>query len=171
MTATDLLTRYPVLVAILALVMRAGLAWQSELSWYEYRTLHGLKRLLFPRLEGRLPVGLVNEKGGREDAEFITTLSRTPRQVVSDLRAAGGTLHLIASVKRRPAEYGDPLTRAHIIFTEGNDQTEAYLFKNSDGTTDVYAHYEPSPSTPLEHLGGDQQDDGDPKGVVRAALA
>lgn len=170
MTATDLLTRYPVLVILLGVVMRAALAWQSELSWYEYRTLHGLKRLLFPRLEGRVPVGLVNEKGGREDAEFITTAKQSPRKTVSELRKAGGTLHLIATIKRRPAEYGDPLTRAHVIFTEGNDQTEAYLFKNSDGTTDVYAHYEPSPSTPLEHLGGDQQDDGDPKGVVRAAL-
>jgi hypothetical protein len=158
----EFLETYPIALAALALIMRAVLAWQSSLSWYEYRTLHGLKRLILPRIGAG-----INDKGGRDDAEFITTAKQSPRQTVSTLRKAGATLHLVCSLKRRP---DGTLTYAHLIFEHGDDQTEAYLFDNGDGTTDVYTHFEPGPETPLEHLGGDEQEDGDPRGVVTAAL-
>jgi hypothetical protein len=73
-------------------------------------------------------------------------------------------------VKRRPTDHGDPLSIAHIVWDHGTDQTEAYLFRNDDGSTDVYAHFEPSPETPAEHVNSDNQQDGDPRGVVRDAL-
>jgi hypothetical protein len=161
-TLPTLLEQYPALLAALALVMRAVLAWQRSLTWYEYRTLHGLKRFVLPRLGTG-----INEKGGRDDAEFITTVDRSPRKTVGTLREAGAVLHLVCSLKRRP---DGALTYAHLIFEHGDDQTEAFLFANGDGTTDVYAHFEPGPETPLEHLGGDEQEDGDPRGVVRDAL-
>jgi hypothetical protein len=175
----DLLEQYPLLLAALALAMRAVLAYQRSLTWYEYRTLHGLKRLLLPRLG----VG-INGKGGREDAEYIATVEQSPRQTVSTLREAGAVLHLVCSLKRRPERPNqserkqsentirkrDQYTYAHLIWEHGDDQTEAYLFANADGTTDIFSHFEPGPETPLEHLGGEQQADGDPRGVVTAAL-
>ena len=172
MSVADTLANNPALVVVLAVVMRAGLAWQRSLTWPEYRTLHGLKRLAFPPLArtGRIPISLINEKGGRDDAEFLRTYSANVRGTVKRLTAAGGSLHLIASVKRRPDTHGDPLTTAHVVWDHGTDQTEAYLFRNDDGTTEVYSHFEPSPETPLEHLGGEAQQDGDPRGVVGAAL-
>jgi len=174
MTITETLADNPALVVALAVVMRALLAWQRSLTWPEYRTIHGAKRLLFPVLQRRRPLGFdsfVNRKGGREDAEYLTTVETDVRATAQRLRDAGGSLHLLNSIKRRPETHGDPLTAAHVVFDHGTDQTEAFVFANDDGTTEIYSHFEPSPETPLEHLGGDQQADGDPRGVVTAALS
>jgi hypothetical protein len=175
MTITETLADSPALLVALALLMRAVLAWQRSLSWPEYRTLHGGKRLLFPVLQRRAPLGFdsfVNRKGGRDDAEYLRTSQASVRDTVARCTAAGGSLHLLNSIKRRPDTHGDPLTAAHVVFDHGTDQTEAFLFANDDdGTTDVYVHFEPSPETPLQHLGGGQQQDGDPRGVVDAALS
>lgn len=165
------LTENPELALVLGLLLRGVLAWQRELSWYEYRTLHGLKRLAFPALQRVVPLyPLVTEKGGRDDAEYLSTEEDTVRAVVRRLRAGGGSLHLVSALKRRPAANGDPLTRAHLVWTGGGKQTEAYLFQNDDGTVDVYAHREDSVTDPAEHLDGSNQEDGDPEGVVAKAL-
>lgn len=167
----DLLTEYPHVALALGLLLRAGLAWQSELSWYEYRTLHGLRRLVFPILDRRFPVvSFVNPKNGRDDAEFLRTLDFAPRTVVKSLRRGGGSLHLLSSIKRRPSEHGDPLSRAHVVWThDDGTQTEAFIFSNDDGSTDLYTHHETSVTDPAGHL-SDAQTDGDPRGVVRAAI-
>lgn len=160
-------------VLALAVVMRAGLAWQSDLSWPEYRTAHGIRRLLFPVLQRRAPLGFdsfVNRKRGRTDDEYLRTVDADVRATVGRLRAGGGSLHLISSLKRRPADHGDPLTAAHVVWThDDGSQTEAYLFANDDGTTDAYAHHETSVADPDGHL-TDPQHDGDPRGVVTDAL-
>ena len=167
-TVEGLLAEYWWLAVALGLALRGALAWQRSLSWYEYRTLHGAKRLLFPWLERRFPVvSWVNDKGGRDDAEYLETINFSPREVVRSLRAGGDAYHLLASLKRRP---DGTLSWAHVVWDHGTDQTEAYIFANGDGSTDVYSQFEPSPETPVEHLGGDLQTDGDPRGVVRDAL-
>jgi hypothetical protein len=110
---------------------------------------------------------LVSRKGGRDDAEYVTTVGGSVREVVKDLQAAGASLHLINSIKRRPDTHGDPLTAAHVVWTipgEG-DQVEGYIFRNDDGTIDLYAHTEASTDNPLAHLTGTQTD-GDAHGVV-----
>jgi len=169
----ETLTDHPELAVALGLLLRGLLAWQRELSWYEYRTLHGVKRLLFPTLERMAPGGFtsfVNAKGGRDDAEFLETRRATIRGTVRTLRQAGGSLHLLNSVKRRPSEHGDPLSRAHVVWTHDDaKQTECFIFSNTDGTVDVYSHHEDSVTDPVGHL-TDKQTDGDPRGVVREAL-
>jgi hypothetical protein len=174
MTIVEWLTANPWAVVALAVVMRAGLAWQRSLSWPEYRLLHGVKRRLFPILQRRAPLGFdsfVNAKGGREDAEFLRTVPASVPDVVGWLSRGDGSLHLLNSVKRRPDTHGDPLSAAHVVWVHPDGtQTEAYLFANADGTTDVYAHTEPSPSRPLAHLGGEAQSDGDVRGIVTEAL-
>jgi hypothetical protein len=172
----------PVVFVALALLMRAGVAWQRELTWPEYRTLHGLRRLVFPWLQRLQPAGYgrwVSQKGSRDDAEFVATVQTDVRETAARLRRElderpTGSLHLLSSIKRRPDTHGDPLSAAHVVWThdsthDGTAQTEAYLFRNSDGTTDVYAHYEASVVTPVDHLTEHQQD-GDPRGIVAVAL-
>jgi len=163
----------PALTAALAVALILALHYQRGLTWTEYRTLHRLKLALFPTLDRRVWDGFVNPKGRPgEDAEYLTTVAAPLREVVAQLRDGGGSYPLLNSIKRRPGEHGDPLSAAHVVFDHGTDQTEAFLFANDDdGTTDVYVHFEPSPETPLQHLGGGQQQDGDPRGVVDAALS
>jgi len=169
-TAVGVLRENPELALALGVCLRAALAWQRGLSWYEYRTLHGIRRLAFPTLQQYAPVApFVRRKGGRDDAEFLTTRRGTVRATVRQLREAGGTLHLISSIKRRPSDHGDPLSRAHLVWTHADGrQTEAYLFANSDGTTDVYAHVETSVTDPVGHL-TETQTNGDARAVVRSA--
>jgi hypothetical protein len=169
--AVELLAEYPALLAVVALVTRFALAWQTQLTYAEYRIIHRFKRGVFPIVD-RVAGGAilwVSEKGDREDAEYITTVKAPYREVVNDLRKSGGSLHLLNSLKRRPEGNGDTLTIAHVVWTHDDGaQTEAYLFDNY-GSTDVYAHVEPSPQAPLEHLAGKQLN-GDTRGVVAEAL-
>jgi hypothetical protein len=162
----ELLRQYPEASMILgAFLGRVALAWQSQLSWSEYRSLHGIKRLL-----ARYAGVFVHRKGGRDDAEYLTTWQGTPRAAANQLSEAGGSLHLIAAVKQRPATHGDPYSMAHIVWTHADGtQTEVYIFENDDGTADVYVHSETSVTDPVGHL-TDTQRDGDGRGIVRDAL-
>jgi len=161
----EALAQYPQLVPILGAALAAVRVWQSRLTWTEFRTFHGIK-LLGAQWRG----WFVHEKGGRDDAEFLTTYNGTVRAAARTLVDAGGSYHLINAVKRRPGEYGDQYSLAHVVWSHADGtQTEAYLFRNDDGTTDVYAHRETSVSDPVGHL-TDPQRDGDPRGIVKDAL-
>lgn len=171
-TVVEVLTANPELAIALAVLLRLARAYQSQLTWAEYRELHRLKRGVLPLL-ARLPpvrasgVPLVSEKGGRDDAEYQTTVRGSVKETVRTLQDAGASLHLLNSLKRRPDTHGDPLSGAHVVWTiphEG-DQVEGYLFRNDDGTVDLYAHTEASTDDPLAHLTG-AQTDGDGYDVV-----
>ena len=170
--AVEFFRQYPESVVVLAAVLRVAVGWQRGLSWYEYRTAHGLRRQLFPLLDRFLGVvRFVNHKpAGRDSPEFIDTVDGGIKATARLLKDGGASWHLISSLKRRPATHGDPLSRAHLVWLhDDGTQTEAFLFANDDGTTDVYAHYEASVLNPEAHL-SEPQTDGDPEGVVTAAL-
>lgn len=172
MALPDLFTD-PVPLAALVLVLFAVIQYQRTLTWAEYRALHRLKVRFLPVLDRVWPHA-VHVKHHREDPEFITTVTRPPKQVWKRLVRDGGTPHLINSVKRRPVPPFDAgetqLSVAHVVwFHNDGTQTEAYLFSNDDGTTDVYSHAETSVMDPDGHL-SDPQTNGDPTGVVRMAL-
>jgi hypothetical protein len=159
----------PELVVLLAATLRLARAYQTELSWSEFRMIHRLKRGLFPILN-KTPLGnailLVSEKRGREDAEYQATVSGGVRETAQALRKAGCSLHVLCSIKRRPDTRGDPLTDAHVVWTmDDGHQVECYLFDNDDATVDVYAHTETGVSDPLGHL-TDKQTDGDAYDVL-----
>lgn len=172
-TLPDWLTHPAVLVA-LAIAVRAGLAYQRELSWPEYRTLHLLKTALVPIVAARLPLPrrlVVKEGAGRDSPAFLRTADTDLRATARRLRQGDGTLHLLAAVKRRPDTHGQRTAGAHLLWRHGDGtQTEAFLFQNRDGSTDVYAHHEPSVTDPDGHLAGVGVEAGDPRGVVTAAL-
>ena len=166
--AVELLTENPGLVAVVAVVVRALRAYQKELTWSEYRVVHQFKRVVLPIIKDvtRGRVFVVSEKGGRDDAEYITTADAEYRDVVRSLRKANGTLHLINSIKRRPDTHGDQLSVAHLVWSHADgQQTEVYLFSNSDGSTDIYAHVETGVSDPLGHLTNEQYD-GDTRDIL-----
>lgn len=184
----------PVVLAGLALVITALTRWQMGLSWTEYRQIHRAKRRLFPVLDRltpneiparlrRIPVvgrvlsflfafdSFINTKGYRDDAEYFRTESRPVKAVWKTLVRQGGSPHLISSVKRRETPDGSDLSAAHVVWThDDGTQTEAYLFDNGDGSTDIYVHHETATSDVQGHL-SDPQTDGDPRGVVTKALA
>lgn len=160
----------PALLAGLAAVVLAAVRYQRGLSWFEYRRIHGLKVLLFPILDRRTNVGvsLVNAKlRAEDDDEFLGVAGISPRQVAKLLVAAGGSYHLVNSIKSRPDdEGGSEYSVAHVVFFhDDGTQTEVYLFR-SDSGTDVYAHHETAVTDPDGHIMETQQVDGDPRGVV-----
>jgi hypothetical protein len=154
------------LVVMLGVVLRLARAYQTELTWPEYRAIHRVKRGVFPLLNRLIPgLPLIHDKNGRDDAEFIATVDAGVRETVQALRGAGGTLHVLNSLKRRPDTHGDPYTAAHVVWYVGKDQVECYAFRNDDGTTDIFAHTETSTDDPLGHL-TDRQINGDEYGVL-----
>jgi len=176
------LTSDPRAYALFVAALIALVAWQRTLSWREYAPLHRLKTTVLPILDRLkrhpavpIPAGLllISRKGYREhDAEFLTTDADSVRAVWQRLVAGGASPHLINSVKRRPTpDGGTQLSAAHVVWLHADGtQTEAYLFAAVEsGGTDIYAHHEPSVTDPEAHLSGAQRN-GDPRGVVRAAL-
>jgi hypothetical protein len=165
MALPDLLTD-PVPLALLTLIIAALLHYQRGLTWSEYRQIHRAKLRFFPLLDRVWP-HFVHDKGTAEaDDEYLMTRRQSVRSVWKQLVSEGGHPHLISSIKRLP---DGSLSQAHVVWTHADGtQTEAYLFHAEDGTA-VYAHNETGVTDPEGHL-TDRQTDGDPKGVVRAAL-
>jgi hypothetical protein len=164
----------PVVLAVLTLALAGVLRYQRGLSWTEYRAIHRPKARLFPILDRLKPGGFssfINNKRYRsDDAEYLRTDPRAVKQVWKTLVRKGGSPHLISSVKERETPAGPQLSAAHVVWTHADTtQTEAYLFPNPDGSTDVYVHHETSVQDPEGHL-SDPQTDGDPRGVVTEAL-
>jgi len=160
----------PVLFAALTLAVLSVLQYQRTLSWAEYRRIHALKVRLLPIIDKHTNLFVISRKGTpEEDAEYLTTVSGSVGDVFKRLVKAGGSPHLINSVKVRPHGDGSQYSAAHVVWThDSGDQTEAYLFRGEDGVA-VYSHFEPSVVNVDDHLEG-QQEDGDPRGVVRVAL-
>lgn len=161
MSIPETVAANPELAALAALILRAILAWQRELSWFEYRILHGLKRLLFPELDRFAPY-FVFRKGGRNYGEYLGHSKASAREVVRELRSEGFSLHLLASLKVR--REGQPAYAQLVMTHNNNTQTECYIFRCGDGT-DVYAHLERSAGS-IRHLTDTNQVEGDPRGVV-----
>jgi hypothetical protein len=164
----------PVPLAILTLAVAAAVHYQRGLTWTEYRQIHRAKVRVFPPLQRLAPGGFdsfVNRKGGRDDGEYLVTRTQSVRSVWKQLVSEGGDPHLVASVKRRTLGQHPPqYSAAHVVWLhDDGSQTEAYLFANCDGTTDVYTHHETATTDVDGHL-SDPQTNGDPKGVVRDAL-
>jgi hypothetical protein len=161
----------PRLYAVLLVVLALAVVAQRFLPWETYATIHRAKTVLFPLLQPYVRVLLVSQKGGRDDAEYLTTIDDSVRGVWATLTSAGGSPHLICSVKARPhPDGGRQLSSAHVVWlhTDGT-QTEAFLFRVAGGV-DVYAHHETAVTDAEGHL-SDPQTDGDVRGVVWDALA
>ena len=158
--------------AALVLVIAAVVQYQRTLGWREYRQYHKLKVRYAPLVSRLTGAFVVSRKGGRSDGEYLTTINERPQRVFQRLLDGGGSPLLVNSVKVRehPDSGTDHYSVAHVVFTHDDGmQTEAYLFDNGDGTTDVYAHFEAGVLSPEEHLEGEQRD-GDVRGVVTEAL-
>jgi len=159
---------HPAAMAALVLVLFALLQYQRTLTWPEYRRLHALKVRFFPQIDRYTTLFAISRKGYREaDAEFLQTWDSTPKETFRTLVRIGGSPHLLNSVKLRSTPDGTPqYSAAHVVWThDDGTQTEAYVFDNGDGTSDLYAHHETSVTDPDGHM-TDAQRDGDPRGVV-----
>lgn len=169
MALPEIFTQSPALFAGLTVVVVSLLYYQRTLSWAEYRRLHTLKVRILPIIDRYTNAFVVSRKGGVDDAEHLSTVDYTVRETFGILRDAGGSPHLINSIKVRPYINSSQYSAAHLVWThDDGSQTEAYLFPTAGGT-DVYAHHEPSVANIDDHLSGPQRD-GDPRGVVRKAL-
>jgi hypothetical protein len=173
MDVITILTDNPEVAILLAIVMRLGLAYQRDLTYSEFRTIHALKRGLFPLLDRYTPNGvrLINVKGYRDHPEYIGHVDASMRTVTKLLRKEGGSFHTICSIKRRHTPEGDQYSAVHLVWTHSDgNQTEAFLFPSVEGSgVDVYAHFEPSVNDPVGHL-TEPQTDGDPNGVITPAI-
>jgi len=168
MSVPDLLYD-PVVLAVVTVAVVALMQYQRTLSWTEYRFIHRLKVRLAPWGARNTSFLLITHKGYRDDAEYLLTREQSVREVWQTLVGAGGSPHLINSVKERQTPDGPQFSDAHVVWIDQGMQTEAYLFGNPDGSTDVYAHHEPAVHNADAHLDGPQTN-GDPEGVVRDAL-
>ena len=148
-------------------VIAAVVVAQRFIGWRTYRRIHRLKIRLLPLVDRYTSLFVVSNKQlPEDDAEYIDTVEPTVRDTFETLTAAGGSPHLLNSIKRLP---DGRYSASHVVCIHSDiSQTEAYLF-DTDGGTLVYAHHETSVLDPEGHL-SDPQTDGDPRGVVAAAL-
>lgn len=168
----DLVFGSPVLSAILLITVYAILSWQRNLTYTEYMTRHGIKRMLFPKLDSwfrKAGRPLIREKGPCNSSdEFVTCVQMPLRAFFIKLVRYGFSPHLLATLKvERP--WRSPAAMQLIYNHDHETQTEVYVFQDADDKLAVYAHVESSPKDPEGHI-EDEQIAGDAKGVVREAL-
>jgi len=154
---------YPALVILIVAIT----LYQRTLGWSMYRRIHRLKIRFLPLIDRLTPFFVVSNKQlPSDDAEYVTTVDMSVRETFETLVAAGGSPHLLNSIKRLP---DGSYSVAHVLWIhDDNSQSEAYLFDRDDGTA-VYVHHETSVLDPEGHLSGPQRD-GDVRGVVTDAL-
>lgn len=153
----------PELIAAVTLIVAAIVHYQRGLTFREYRELMRFKRRVFPILDRMQPFNFrsfVHPKGAPEaDPEHYATTDADARTVWRRLTDAGGSPHLVSSLKRRP---NGMLSKWHFVWThEDGTQTEVYVF--SDGA--LYCHHETAVSDVDGHL-SDGIEPGDPRGVL-----
>jgi hypothetical protein len=159
----------PIGLAALTVVVVGVWYYQRELSWREYQRLHGLKKRFAPLLS-RLWLTTSEKAYRNKSPEYLATIDQPPREVFATLTGAGGHPHVLNALKYRERRGGREYMSAAVVYPVGSqDQTEAYIFDNGDGTSDVYCHHESSVLDVDDHLteGGIP---GDPRGIVADAL-
>jgi len=160
----------PAVWAVIGIVVAALVSYQRSLGWREYQVIHEAKRLTLPLVDAHTSLFVVSDKGGRDDAEYVATVTMPVRATFKQLRRDGFSPHVVNSIKRRPvpgvvglSEYSD----AHLVMIHADGtQTEVYLFAAGRDTTDVYAHHETAVTEGADHLTDTRQVDGDPTGVL-----
>lgn len=170
-TVPELLAAEPLLAAALTLAILAVVGWSHTMTYTEFRLAHLAKCYLFDALDAvarrRLSRPLVHVKRGRD---YVRTVGHDPRRVAQYLHDRDATPHLVATAKAREVEGRRQWAHTQWVwFHDDGSQTEAYLFRDDDGATDVYAHHETAVTDPDGHL-TDGQTHGDPRGVVRDAV-
>ena len=156
----------PLAYALLVVAVYAALRYQATLTWTEYRPLHAAKVRLAPVADA-VWSGVVNEKGGRDDPEFVGTTDRSVADTFRYLAERGFRPHLVNSVKRRP---DGSYSAAHLVAIHPDGrQTEVYLFR-ADSGTDVYAHVETAVTDPRGHIEATEQVDGDARDTLPIEL-
>jgi len=155
--------------AVLVVVIVALIQYQRTLSWAEYKRIHRFKLKVLPVIDRHTNLFVVSRKGGVHDPEFVGETSKSIEESFKHLVESGGSPHLINSLKLRAVDGGKQFSPAQVVFSHSDgSQTEVYLFPCDDGTH-AYAHVEPGPQTPKEHLEGWQKD-GDVRGVIPESL-
>jgi len=167
-TVVSVLTANPEAAVALGVVLRLARAYQTELTWPEYRAIHRAKVAAVPLLQ-RLGVGetvlLVTPGYDRDHPAFVATVPDDLRTTARELRDAGGSLHLICSLKRWDRRGESPFSAAHVVWTVGDEQVEAILFSHRNGMTSVFTHTETAIDDPVGHL-TDGVDAGDEYDVL-----
>lgn len=156
----------PELVVGLTVLVTIGVHYQKGLTYREYRFIHIGKCWAFYALNswaskrGRPLVRTIGEDS------FVMSVDENPRSVYSTLSEEFSP-HLIATAKK--AEDGSWSHSQLVQFHDDKRQTEAVLFSNPDGTTDVFGHLETSVTDPDGHV-SDAQEPGDPLGAIQNVL-
>ena len=153
----DLVFQNPGLTIALTALVAFAVNYQRGLTYREFRFLHIAKCYAFSILNSRA------RKHGRplvrtaSDEDYVRTIDATPRTVARRITDEFSP-HLVATAKRRWTRNGYEWSHSQWVFFHGDgDQTEAYLFSNPDGTTDVYAHVETSVTDPEGHIRNEQR--------------
>lgn len=174
----------PLTIAGIAIVIVHGLRRIEPREARALEVLRGrLFRLLHP-LDGRLgkmipPVGeerdLVRKKGPED---YVCTVTDTLHELQTALDNQGWTYNPVATEKYRTVEIdGEQVEQYDVASWALRDSTLAekqlhcYVFRNEDGTLDVYAHREDNfGSDPSGHTDASDMEHGDPEGRLRDDL-
>lgn len=163
----------PTGITAVTIAVVALLYYQRGLGWHDYRMIHKLKVRLAPLVDAYTDYFVLSEKPYRNKSpEYLGTRESGVKGVWWRL-VESGSPHLVSSVKYRETPHvpgAREYAVGHVVWTHSDGtQTEAYLFSNGDGSTDVYCHHETSASDVDGHL-EDGGVPGDPRNVVKEAL-
>jgi len=174
MTLAEGILSNPALVALLAIVLMVVAQFVREVGPREAMVYDRFRRVLWRTLDRpltKLGRPLLSDKSNADD-EYIVTVDGSLVGLLRTLWGAGFRWNPTSTVKFRRVD-GTRRFALSVVYrdsVDAEDQQDVHIFRNSDGTLDVYGHYEPSVTDPVDHIGGDEQVPGDPKEIVVDAL-
>lgn len=115
-------------------------------------------------------IRLVTTKQYRNDDEYLLTIEKGPKDLARGFKRIGIAQHMIAGSKRRETPEGKQWAHSQWVYQHADGtQTEIWLYRNGDGTVDIYAHHEESIFNPPGHL-NTPFTPGDPAGALDPVL-
>jgi len=174
MTLTEQILDQPALVLVLGIVIELLLQYVRGIGYRRAYAYGQLRRVVWPLahpLLRRLGRPALRDKTDA-DAEYICSVDVAIFTLLRALWKSGFRWNPISTLKYRAVDgrrqYA--FSVAWLASTDAAYQQDVHIFRRPGGGWDLLGHWEPSPSDPDAHVGGDDQEPGDPERAVRDAL-
>ena len=174
MTLTETILDDPTLVSALGLLLLGLVYYLRTVGPRRALLIEAVRTIVFRLLDPiatRYGRPLVRDKTEDQD-EFIATVDISELELARVFWQFDYRYNPISTKKYRVKErrQWSVLSAAYRDSIGDGEQHHVYVFRDPDGTLDIYGHREASVTNPDAHDGGDELVSGDPAGRVTTAL-
>ena len=172
MTLAQDLLQNPVVVLLLGVVLESIIQSTKGIGPRRAWAYHHVRRVVWPLahpLFKRRGRPLIWDKTDADD-EYVATVDVGMVALLKALWSGGFRWNPLSMLKYREFDGTRQYGMSVVKYSGDGWQQDVHIFRNPNGGLDLLGHWEPAPTDPDDHVGGDEQEDGDPQGYLRDVL-